>query len=50
MVFLLLRWESGIYARVTVGMALQNSVLSDVRNPVSLRGAHRDSLGCLAGQ
>ena len=37
MVFLELRWEPGVYSRVTVGMALQNSCLfSDIRIPVYL--------------
>ena len=50
MVFLMLRWEPGVYSRVTAGMAIQNPCLfSDVRTPVKLRWIPQETKLGLAG-
>ena len=50
MVFLKLCWETGVYSRVTAGMAIQNSCLfSDIRTPVLLRWTPQESKLGLAG-
>ena len=51
MVFLELWWEPGVYSRVTVGMAIQNSCLfCDVMPPVLLRGTTQESPPGLSGK
>ena len=50
MVFLELQWEPGLYSRVTMGMALQNSSLfSDVISPVLFEGHLRIHLEAWQG-
>ena len=45
MIFLELRWEPGVYSRVTVGMILQSSCLfSDIRTPVCFERHLRNHL------